>query len=534
MSRSTYIAITIGLIIDTISAAKATRELWSSSYMFSYLMKGIARKLKQGGSREFVLPYVDDENLFSSAGDRPAKYRSGAGVFPDRLIFKAAGGDSKESIEQLIGEVIGEFAGQVAGKLKLTAEGQVKAVRDYIIDYIQTDVVVVDLGKSPKPILDLTPYLDSLELQRRFPTQDRPYLREFFNRVNRSFLVEDAFGEKAHGFQTLLHIAAREFEATPEYRSSLGKLTDKDVLTEGQESSLTDLENEADRNLIKQLASAYRPDSGRDLTFKPVHKYIAIVYSDGDKVGEIVKSIEGSGGSHQGFSAAMNRFALDAVEKIQEYGGMPVYAGGDDLLFFAPVVNKGQNIFGFLQELDTAFQDLFKEFDQAVSQSFGLAIAYYKHPMSETLESARDLLFLKAKTGAKNNIAFRLQKHSGSFVETVLHIPSDASNLFQEVLKASLLNDGSDLLRSVIYKIRESEKLIGLIARDEVKIKNYLANSFNESIHYKGPFKDFLANIGKLIHACYMVHPKDDARAHQQLFSLLRTLAYLTQKEDRA
>ena len=53
--------------------------------------------------------------------------------------------------------------------------------------------------------------------------------------------------------------------------------------------------------------------------------------------------------------------------------------------------------------------------------SYGIHNSYYKYPLDQALENARDLLFEKAKkTAGKNAIALRITKHSGRVVETIL------------------------------------------------------------------------------------------------------------------
>ena len=54
---SKYIGLTIGPIAKTLHQARKTREIWGASYLFSYLMKKIIKKLKDKDVK-FVLPYL--------------------------------------------------------------------------------------------------------------------------------------------------------------------------------------------------------------------------------------------------------------------------------------------------------------------------------------------------------------------------------------------------------------------------------------------------------------------------------------------
>ena len=73
-----YIGATIGPIYNTISRAESTRELWSSSYLFSYIMREIIKELCKKGNK-FVLPYTGDNYLEGGKG---------VGLFHDRFIMK--------------------------------------------------------------------------------------------------------------------------------------------------------------------------------------------------------------------------------------------------------------------------------------------------------------------------------------------------------------------------------------------------------------------------------------------------------------
>ena len=72
-----YIGLTIGPINKTIFSAKATRELWGASYIFSYIMKTIIRHFKD--KREFIIPYTKDNSLFQQGQE--------VGLFHDNFIL---------------------------------------------------------------------------------------------------------------------------------------------------------------------------------------------------------------------------------------------------------------------------------------------------------------------------------------------------------------------------------------------------------------------------------------------------------------
>ena len=230
---------------------------------------------------------------------------------------------------------------------------------------------------------------------------------------------------------------------------------------------------------------------------KSYHKYICVVQADGDNVGGTVSHSQLGDGKVKEISEALLNYGKEAKEAINKYGGLTIYAGGEDLLFIAPVVGEnGKNIFDLLNDLDNK---AFKGVKEAVesckdengkdlldkrgkplraSLSFGVSITYYKYPLYEALESARHLLFDKAKkVDGKNAVAVDWRKHSGSSFfmewsnskwpikeEELNNTPGKPNktqdNLFNNMITASSVKES--VVSALAHKIRQSEGLIGL------------------------------------------------------------------------
>ena len=135
-----YIALTIGPIYKTLQNAKKPKELFSSSYIFSYIMHKIIKNFKD---REFITPYIKDEKIF----DDNLK----VGLFHDRFIFK-----SKENDINTLKEVIENVLKDISSKLSIDYK--------YTKEYLQINYFEKELDDDLNPILELTPYLDTQEL----------------------------------------------------------------------------------------------------------------------------------------------------------------------------------------------------------------------------------------------------------------------------------------------------------------------------------------------------------------------------------
>ena len=335
-------------------------------------------------------------------------------------------------------------------------------------------------GENVKAICEQS--LALLEMQDSFTTQindTHSYLNRFFGMVSNSFLSKDAGIN--NGFKSIVEISSN-----------------------------------ADAEIPKH----------------PYQCYIAVVKADGDSMG---KAFSQSNNPNK-LSKALLEFNKDAVVIIDKYEGQPVYIGGDDLLFFAPVLisvktEKGienKSLFSLLEELDNAFHHNISNvamLDEALhpTLSFGISVSFYKYPMFEALALAEDLLSkakatgCKEKNALKNNIIFSIQKHSGQTRQVLLHKGHDKLvKMFNHFIDTYLLIENTtdsdeknkNLLTSVMHGLREKGFLLSLAVKDEKKLNNFFNNNFNEPIHKK--HADFFRDLKELLQLSYMVYVEGD------------------------
>lgn len=238
---------------------------------------------------------------------------------------------------------------------------------------------------------------------------------------------------------------------------------------------------------------------------------------------------------------------------IHEYGGSPVYAGGDDLLFFAPVSmvqarkpddEQGYHILHLLEILNDTFKNYLKEYaEHNPSLSFGVSVTYYAFPMGEALEQAQNMLFARAKKASgKNAIALAIQKHSGTVFGGIYRLNSASFRQFHKIMQHDPGQDKEiELLKSVTYTLRANEGLLELIGKDDAKVGNFMRNSFNERIHLEnGSLKLYLQWIMELIPVVYdeAEHIKsilpcnnEAEKSMHQLYGMLRAVSFLKGEE---
>lgn len=472
-----YIGLTIGPIYKTMLKAKKTRELWGASYLFSYLMKNIIAKMQETYQVEFVLPYVKAPDVFA-----PGKE---VGLFHDRFIAKVHGPVFDDLDRDVITPLLLDTGQKMATKLGDAVSGE--SVAAYLKTYLNIYYCEIESGEALKQINEkISRYLDVLELQAPFIPDDKDdHLMGFLYRVNASFLIEDAFGQKRHSFYSIPEIASRDVTEDL-FAEKVIKLKKKTAPNE---------EDTDDTDIYKQIKEHKKE------AFRTHHKYIAIVQADGDDLGKAIAGLD-SGVSYafENFSKALFTFAGHAHDIIRENGGTTIYAGGDDLLFFAPVVYKGRTVFDLCHDLGNCFRknmaEGFGRDENLPTLSFGISISYYKYPMYEAMEAAQTQLFGEAKGfPGKYAIAFQYLKHSGTFFNGVLSRRSEIYPHFRALIRSDL---DQEILTSIIHDTLNYRRIILEIGRDRERLAEFFNNQYNEDIH--GTYNAFFESVGAFIH----------------------------------
>jgi CRISPR-associated protein Cmr2 len=450
-----YLALSIGPVIKILLQARKTRELWACSFLLSGLMQRLT---------EYLDP--DKENLLIPAIPDDVKEGTlyGAGIYPDRLFMKA---DrlTEAHVHTAVRMSLESLARDCMLPAEATDEKEVNAAIAFWERFFRIRFVVAELpdiggGKLSR---ELSPILETMELEDTcFPEEpQRDYLHHLFmtERLFRCELVKKLRGENRGRYEKILsrtalfpathEIASFElFEKEPDLYLELNKETD-------------DEKNELFYRAIEEKIE-YKPLKA---FFKPRHKYFCIVQADGDNIGEAVKKLSDEK-AYRNFSGTLARYGQEAAGIINDYGGKPIYIGGDDLLFLAPVRSSEGSLFDLIDKLDKAFPKSGLHSD--ASLSFGLNIVYYKFPLFEAIGDAYEILKAAKDFGneKKNAVSFRFTKHSGNafqgvFSKTFLKETSRAI----EVFEAYAPKGRTGLVSSLIYKLFTLRKLIESLAQ---------------------------------------------------------------------
>jgi len=400
--------------------------------------------------------------------------------------------------------------------------------------------------------------------QRALPVDDL-CMEKLLLRVYDTDFFKQCFG-RGHRYPSLIEIATRKMVSEGISREKFRYLERKGKSIK-QKSTHTGDDDDDENAIIIAIAH----DDKLKEHFKQPHKYIAVVQSDGDNVGKLLGQILASDDQNlvKVFSIALGDFAQAAVQAVEEYGGEAVYAGGDDLLFFAPVLTHESDIFHLLDRIDVLFREkviehpdlrnIIDRLDKVPSMSYGVAITYYKFPLNEARDRAYEML-QKAKEKGKNRIGYYWQKHSGHHFTDVIEkraCPTDEENansstkkqeecmldfycLFLKLLKEVHASDAERLFSSFIYNLNQHEPILCSVlseaSEDEKrkKLGHYFENYYDEPIHKTPQAKGLMQDIKCLLLAAFRAADAQNGEkvnaAILDSYNAMRFVKFLTQK----
>ncbi len=488
-----YIALTIGPIYKTLKNARSTREIWGASYFFSYVMKSIIQKLLEAGVKEeaFITPYIDRKKI---------EEKNGVGLFHDRIIFKTDTID-KETTQKIVAKVLKDI--EEFTQFEIPDKKQSDYIKyEFLKNYLQLHILEFD-NEFENPLLEISSYLDSAELFYQAQLYSENTILNYvsqqqtFKEFQKSFLYKDAFGDIVENFISLPKIALNSLNFEIE-----------EAFVDEQKLMQNLIENDKYKEKIK-----------------PYNKYIAIIQADGDNMGTILQQIGTDETKLRDFSKQLFEFCIDATKEVKDFGGQMIYAGGDDLFFFAPIVSsKQESIFHLCDSLSTLFDQKIKEIiqglelDKTPSISFGVSITYYKYPLYEARENSASLLFGVAKNEPKNQIAYKVTKHSGQTFEGVI----SKAEFFDEFLELIAFDKTDEnFLHSIYMKIDIYKKVLETINDDEKKLKNFFENYFNEELHQE-KYKNFLDKLRTFIYKASL-----NGYGIEDIYAILRLKKFL-------
>lgn len=418
---SEYVGITIGPIFETLQLAETPAALWYASTSFSELARLLLQQItEQIPDAKIVAPYYDG-----------TKYTDGLGRYSDHILLETA---SAEKLPAVIDAAKTAMVEMVLSDINPTEDKKEKYWA-YLERYFQIHYVVVHKAQRKQEMIlsEVSPLLDAIECMPRCnPSRESNPFKMLFS----------AKSDDARSRNSRIKASAL-----------LRGVTDSQLLLkDGSLKSIEDICN-----------------GSKDL--KKSH-YFAVVSADGDGMFSLFSKKNNE--EARIISEKCFAFTEAAAMEIKKFGGMTIYAGGDDLLFLAPVQSaEGETVFELCNRLSDIFSDKVAGKQPSPSMSFGVAIRYMRFPLYEALNAAfAALANAKGSRPKKNTIAIDLQKHSGQFV--TLYVAKEGFYLFNKTMQ-QVLQQSSDAVNSIIYVL---EKFSSSIYADSPELRNKNINVF--------------------------------------------------------
>jgi len=521
-----YLAITLGPIKKTMGMARKTREFWAASMLFSLLAKALCDQLKKAGTKkeEFLVPHP-------SVFDHEIK---DVGLYLDRIICKVPG---KEFIDQFEETIVKPALGELCKEVNLVADSNF-SVAD-LQSYFKIHALCL-LAEDAKPLQEISKHLNTLELFSKESSISgvSGKIKQFLENVNTEY------DDSNHPLQSTFldrYLKLPDFNGNNRIPSIVEVTTIQIQRNEAACKKYKDILNKyiwkkspEENKLFPELKKEFNED------IRNYHKYFCILQADGDHLGTTL--LESNSKSIYEISSDLITWGKTALQMLKNYGALPIYIGGDDLLCFAPVHNGQESILDLAFKLNSTYNQMSNLLSKELTLRVGIKISYYKSPMFEAYEES--LKLLNKASESRNSCCINLEKHSGQPHHFCFSFKEEYSHYIKPLFD-SMTGDKKDknFLTSIIYKIAENEELFSIISHDYNRVWAFCQNQFEETKEKSGqpvyPEKyAFLVGVAKYLVYLFQQNKtnKDEGSkmyvATFQLYSILKSIRFIKGLDD--
>ena len=512
MSKYLYVGMSSGPIFELMQYARATKEHWLASYMFSrysqHMVKQISEKLGAANAGYVLIsPSLTPEqtrkpNPLAMEGD---KRQLRIGLYSDRIFFRVD--EEKDALARaVVSEAVDAAKTMLAEMIAGIIGRPVKACKSSVDAVVYTCSVFRHAEKIPLKEMNMA--LDERELF----AGDRP--------------------EEGEG-------TGDEWEL----------LFDKEKLTSNRCRWISDSAlRGAD---LEDVAGAKQ----KGYCDTQASNYYAVIVADGDGVGSVLGNtckLDATvcDATVKQISEGLLKYADQASLAVLDYeaNAYPVYFGGDDMEAFVPLysTNKEQTFIDLIGQLDQIFDNIFKGNPLAASEkeregipgcercttSFGVNIVYFKYPLNKAINEAHELL-VEAKSAdydkitkdtkkssiKKSTVHIQLRKHSGQTSRIMLSkadSPADSGyNAWKAFGDYLALYDSETIIHQIHHRlVAQKAILLSLVQLDATvrrdRIVAWLENQ-QEETPISPTYQERLADL--LIHLWECRLWKEDPQA---------------------
>ena len=541
MSESTsLLKFQIGPVQDFIAQARSTRDLWSGSYLLSWLVAAGIRKLADTPGTELIFPNREGQPLLENKGTFVSANQQ-------KLLTP--------NIPNLfVARVLGDDAIEVAAAVKEAIEGEWKEIAKSVWNE------GLKLGLEEKYEARFNAQVDrhlSITWMLTPVTDNSHYFNDFGN----------------NGWHLDAVRQTRDFDAWPSGSHSV--CNEKDALSGKEEAVAGGKDFAAEvglrfkhlfkhddhlgaANLIKRVwhltylqdvlklkiqefkirstraiaARDDRNDDDENTDKSGAEKYLAAIAFDGDSIGAWISGDKLADQSelkkhHTKFSKSLSHFALESAREIVEKDvagsdkdhkviqvpmGFLIYAGGDDVVALVPADGAIECARQLRESFVAAIKGTKPDKEgKKPDASAGIAIAHFKSPLQDLVREAR-----KSEKRAKNEVgrpafSVTLMKRSGEISQWGAKWDCGGIELYDAI--ANAMGEG-DLRSKFPHRVCQLlapyvTKQTGLIQMNDADGFNAVEVIRREFVHaaerqgskaiaeaLQGPLLDYLGSLG--------------------------------------
>ena len=221
---------------------------------------------------------------------------------------------------------------------------------------------------------------------------------------------------------------------------------------------LNDGEEIGARDKLAERLQAIHDTRHEDGPLGPPPTFYALLLADGDRLGRLLGELGG-----ETVSGALRAFTGNIPKVVEEHDGVPVYAGGDDVLAMLPMPRA----LDCAQALSDAYRSAFGDTDAKDEATLSAAVvfAHIRLPLNHVLGEAHRLLDTIAKDGnGRDSLVAAVLKSGGSYCQWVttwarpgpggpVHATDQLHALWRQ-LDANSVEPG--LSSALVYRVRET------------------------------------------------------------------------------
>ena len=449
----------IGPVQGFIQDSRRTRDLWGSSYLLAFLAAHAAKGVREAGGR-VTRPLVDEDPLYRWVMGRREGETPRMGSLPNHFSAEVDEAGANDVARAGVASILGAWNTVCDAVWRRFVEPSASlgaGTREIWLRQTRGFWEVTWVVGPPAPADALPP------LARR--------------KLWRSHRLPDEPGDKCTVMPVLQelsgHIAARGGRAAQdgfwaELRSRMGELN---VRGNERLSSVALVKRMFPETGDRALGWRVSPQwpSTLDLAGTNHSSFYAVIAADGDRLGRLVHEVGG-----EGVGRALARFTKQVGAIVEEHDGVPVYAGGDDMLALLPV----SSALPCAQAMETLYREAFAaesaddDLARNATLSAGLAYAHAKMPLGQVIGEAHRLLDDVAKNeNGRDSFAVAVLKPGGRHSQwvTTWQRPTQTDDNTRAVdavhrLADHLAEDGSNpgISASLLYRLRKTlSRLLG-------------------------------------------------------------------------